>query len=150
MRPPKIAMPVLPPLALLGVSLLMTLGLLRLTLSDVLGPVRGQETGPILALVAVLLVLTGTVVALLEDGMTRVRPRLNRPASRRRLVLAAGCGGLAVLVDAAAHVAFWWMLGDGLHLPALPRVAGLGLVYAITAWAVLPRLGVPQRLPSAP
>ena len=44
-------------------------------------------------------------------------------------------GGVFGVAGAAAEIAWWWLLGEGLGWDPLPRLAGIAVVAALWAWA---------------
>jgi len=58
-------------------------------------------------------------------------------------------GGVFGVAGAAAQVAWWWLLGDGLGWDPLPRLAGIAGVAALWAWVAVRGRETPSTAPLA-
>lgn len=58
-------------------------------------------------------------------------------------------GGIFGVAGAAAQIAWWWLLGEGLGWDSLPRLAGIAAVAALWAWASVRGRETPSTEPLA-
>jgi len=58
-------------------------------------------------------------------------------------------GGVFGVAGAAAQIAWWWLLGDGLGWDPLPRLAGIAAVAALWAWVAVQGRETPSTAPLA-